>query len=182
MKEINIINQKFGKLTVVEKHSTTRNGHIRYVCKCDCGNYVNILKMHLRNNITKSCGCDKAIGKTHKQWKGFEDISGSYWHEHIIRSANGSKGRSILELNITKEYAWEQYIKQDKKCALSGIELKFPIKNKDKSYNISLDRIDSGLGYIEGNIQWVHKDINIMKNKFDNQYFIDFCKLIAKNN
>ena len=51
--------------------------------------------------------------------------------------------------------------------------------NQASSTTASLDRIDSSKGYVIGNVQWVHKDINIMKNKFDNQYFIDMCKKIA---
>ena len=62
------------------------------------------------------------------------------------------------------------------------LELCFPRASKDKSWNASLDRIDSSKGYIEGNVQWVHQNINMMKNKFDNQYFIEMCKLITKNN
>ena len=81
---------------------------------------------------------------------------------------------------ITKEYIWDLFIKQNRKCALSGIELTFPLKNNDKSYNASLDRIDSSLGYIEGNVQWVDKTINIMKNKFNQTYFIELCKKVAE--
>ena len=76
---------------------------------------------------------------------------------------------------------WDLFIKQNRKCALSGLELSFPKINGDQSYTASIDRIDSSLGYIEGNVQWVHKDINIMKNKYDQDYFIQMCKLISEN-
>ena len=45
-----------------------------------------------------------------------------------------------------------------------------------------MDRIDSTKGYIKGNVQWVHKTVNIMKNTFDNTLFINLCKKIAENN
>lgn len=44
----------------------------------------------------------------------------------------------------------------------------------------SLDRIQNDKGYIEGNVQWVHKDINRMKNIFEQNYFIDICKKIIE--
>lgn len=47
---------------------------------------------------------------------------------------------------------------------------------------ISLDRIDSTKGYIEGNVQWVHKSVNIMKSTLTQEQFINFCKLVAENN
>lgn len=171
--------QKFGKLLVLSIHSKSRNGHIRYTCLCDCGKETNVLGTHLIQGNTKSCGCDKPVGKTHHQWKGVGEMSGDFWHMHIVRSANGDKGkRKPVELTLTMDEAWDLFLKQNRKCALSGIELSFPRVSKDKSYTASLDRIDSSKGYILDNVQWVHKDINLMKNKFDNQYFINMCKNI----
>lgn len=182
MKKINAIGHKYGKLTVMYEHSTTRNGHIRYTCQCECGNTKNVLLTHLRQGNTKSCGCDIPKGKTHHQWNGVGEISGQFWCSHIVRSANGDKGRRTpIELSISKEYVWDLFLKQDRKCKLSGLPLHFP-KTSKGSYTASLDRIDSSLGYIEGNVQWVHKDINMMKNKYENSYFINICKLISNNN
>ena len=178
----NIINQQFGELLVKSVHSKTRNGHVRYTCLCSCGSFANILGTHLIQGNTKSCGCKVPIGKSHKMWQGVGELPGDYWYNHVVRSAIGAKGRrNEVSLTITKEYAWELFLKQNRKCALSNLELYFPIKAKDKSYNVSLDRIDSSKGYDEGNVQWVHKDINIMKNKFENKYFIEMCKLITNN-
>jgi uncharacterized protein YeeX (DUF496 family) len=46
----------------------------------------------------------------------------------------------------------------------------------------SLDRIDSKIGYVKGNVQWIHKHINNMKQDYDNDYFISMCELISKIN
>ena len=46
----------------------------------------------------------------------------------------------------------------------------------------SLDRIDSLKGYTEDNVQWVHKHINFMKGSLSENKFIEYCKLIVKNN
>lgn len=51
-----------------------------------------------------------------------------------------------------------------------------------KQQTASLDRIDSSKGYVLGNIQWVHKDINKMKLDYDQDYFIDICRRIAEYN
>jgi hypothetical protein len=182
MKKINPIGQKYGKLTVMSEHSKTRNSHYRYTCKCECGNTTDVLLTHLRQGNTLSCGCTIPIAKTHHQWTGVGEISGGFWYNHIVRSAKGDKGRRIeLELNITKEYVWDLFLKQNRKCALSGIELKFPERHKDKSWTASLDRIDSSKGYVEENVQWVHKDINMMKRIYNQEYFIEMCKLVAQN-
>jgi len=174
---------KFGKLIVEEINSKTRNGHIRYRCLCECGNKTDVLGTHLIQGNTKSCGCDRPVGKSHPKWTGIGDISGNFWRHSIERSANGDKGsRAPVELSISKEYIWDLFLKQNKKCALSGIELHFPTRSKDRSGTASLDRIDSSLGYVDGNVQWVHKDINRMKNVFNNDYFIKICTMISENN
>ena len=62
-------------------------------------------------------------------------------------------------------------------CALSGVKLIMPTsKNKATA---SLDRIDSTKDYTLDNVQWVHKDINRMKNVYTQEYFIEMCKRVA---
>lgn len=183
MKKINVIGKQFGKLKVIKEHSKTRNGHLRYVCECECGNVANILLTHLRQGTSKSCGCvnKNKIGQNNKQWGGYGEISGNFWYI-LKRNGEGTRGRKKIDFDITIEHIWELFLKQNRKCLLSGIELVFPKHYQDKSYTASLDRIDSSKGYIIGNVQWVHKDINIMKNKFQQDYFINVCNLISLNN
>src|SRR5882724_8540250 len=43
----------------------------------------------------------------------------------------------------------------------------------------SLDRRENHRGYVKGNVQWVHKVVNIMKSNHDEAYFVAMCKQIA---
>lgn len=43
----------------------------------------------------------------------------------------------------------------------------------------SLDRIDSKIGYIEGNVQWVHKMVNMCKQHYTQEEFLEMCVSIA---
>jgi hypothetical protein len=103
------------------------------------------------------------------------DISGDWWASRVTRT-RGHR-REKLQITITREYAWELFLLQNKQCALSGL----PIVIHRHDGTASIDRIDSAQGYVIGNVQWVHKDVNRMKNVYDNDYFIDICKLIANN-
>jgi len=58
---------------------------------------------------------------------------------------------------------------------LSGIDLVFR-KGRNKVQTASLDRIKSNKHYTLDNIQWVHKDINIMKGKLPEYVLLDYCK------
>ena len=72
--------------------------------------------------------------------------------------------------------------KQNKLCIISGVPLSFGRRKHSSDTTASLDRIDSSKGYIEGNVQWVHKQINIMKNDMDDANFIKLCALITEYN
>lgn len=181
MKRNELVGQRFGKLVVQNLHSISRNGHTRWVCLCDCGNTHNILGTHLITGKTTSCGCHRNTRAREFLGEYVGEISGNFWFNHIIRGANGGKGRRIIELTITREYAWNLFLQQERRCALTNILLYFPRVAKEVC-NVSLDRINSGLGYIVGNVQWVHKDVNRMKNAYAQEYFIQMCKLVTQHN
>jgi len=84
-----------------------------------------------------------------------------------------------LPFALTKEYLWELYESQNGKCALSQVPIKFGRVYFKYETTASLDRIDSSKGYIEGNVQWVHKLVNLMKNSISQEDFIQICYLVA---
>ena len=56
MKFIDITNQKFNMLTVLEK-SGHKNNRIIWKCQCDCGKIIYENAIYLKNGRRKSCGC-----------------------------------------------------------------------------------------------------------------------------
>ena len=178
-KKIDISGQKFGKLTVICGADNNKVGRTMWLCNCDCGRQKIVSTKLLKNGESSSCGCNWRVqNKKHSSWKGFGDIPKDFY-SNVKR---GAKSRNI-DFNITIEYLWELLLKQGYKCALSGLDLQFGEKRKDnQNKSISLDRIDSSVGYIYGNVQFIHKHINIMKNKFDESYFIELCKNITNEN
>lgn len=59
-KKINIVGNKYGKLTVIEElKERTKQGKILCKCLCECGEYCIIKKINLTKGKTKSCGCSK---------------------------------------------------------------------------------------------------------------------------
>lgn len=64
MEKIDLVGQKFGRLLVVkeiEPRIFVGKDRVRklrqYLCRCDCGNEINVLMCNLRNGTTNSCGC-----------------------------------------------------------------------------------------------------------------------------
>ena len=75
---------------------------------------------------------------------------------------------------------WRLFLIQKRKCALTNKILNFGKRSRSVQCTASLDRIDSKKGYENGNVQWVHKDINKIKWDYDQDYFIEMCKLVAE--
>jgi hypothetical protein len=91
-----------------------------------------------------------------------------------------ARTRHHSNVEVTLEYISELFDKQGGKCALTGWDIVFGGGAKDwRETTASLDRIDSRLGYIEGNVQWVHKDVNIAKHDYPQNYFIELCRAVA---
>lgn len=53
---LNLINQIFGKLTVISK-AESKNNRGYWHCKCECGNEVDVNTNLLTSGHTQSCGC-----------------------------------------------------------------------------------------------------------------------------
>ena len=72
------------------------------------------------------------------------------------------------------------FLKQEGKCYYTDYPITLNTRNRPKT--ASIDRIDNNKGYIEGNVVWCRKDINIMKMDKDIEDFYEICRLIAKKN
>lgn len=71
------------------------------------------------------------------------------------------------EFDLTIDDLVEQWNRQNGKCPYTGYDLVLPengnLKDIDFFHRASLDRIDSSIGYIKGNVQFVSTPINYMK-------------------
>ncbi len=54
---IDLIGQKFERLTVTNREKNNKSGQSMWLCRCDCGNERIVLGQNLRGGLTKSCGC-----------------------------------------------------------------------------------------------------------------------------
>lgn len=57
MKAINLLGQKFGRLTVIARAESDKFGKAQWLCQCECGKQKVIASASLRRGLTKSCGC-----------------------------------------------------------------------------------------------------------------------------
>lgn len=90
--------------------------------------------------------------------------------------------RQIERPNITVMYMFDLYVKQNGLCALTGRRMTLGIvKTNSMDMNaLSIDRIDSNRGYIQGNVQLVTYQANVAKGRFSNEDLYVFCKDVIK--
>lgn len=169
-----IAGERFAELVAIRFDRLDRFGKAMWLVKCDCGREKVINASAMKAGLTTSCGCRKQ----RLARKGVEDISQAYW-----RKLEKSALQRDLYFSITKQQAWNLFVKQNKKCALSGVEITlYPNWDKYRLQTGSLDRKDSSKGYSIDNIQWVHKRVNFLKRDYSEEELIYWCTKIAKKN
>lgn len=90
-----------------------------------------------------------------------------------------ARQRKNKEFNITETDLFDLWGKQEGLCAYT----KLPMLATSNQFNtVSLDRIDSSIGYVVGNIQLVCTAINKMKQEYSEELFIKLCHLVSQNN
>lgn len=55
----NLVNKKFGRLTVIKFSHKDKHHKAHWYCECECGNTKAISRSSLTKGSTKSCGCAK---------------------------------------------------------------------------------------------------------------------------
>jgi hypothetical protein len=172
------IGKKFGKLTVISlSHIHENASHWDVICECGTKKVVQGSSL-AKGNIV-SCGC----WNRERLWKGCGELSKTYWSKLI----GGAKKRN-LSFDITIEQAWELFEAQNRKCALSNLDISFArsySRNiyllEDEKQTASLDRIDSNRGYSLDNVQWVHVILNRMKSNLQPQDFVNWCQKVVQH-
>lgn len=167
-------NNRFGSLISLFRSKTNNQ---KWVCRCDCGNELEVFTNNLTRGNTRSCGCLKKdqCGTKNPQWNGFEEISSTKYSEY----KRNAKRRNI-QFDISIQEMWNVFLNQNKKCALTGEPISFQKNTRDSNSTASLDRIDSKKGYVIGNVRWILKDLNYMKLDFSDEHFIDLCCKVVK--
>lgn len=162
-----------GKLRV-HKYPSGNTHHIWLVECTNCGNKVETQSQKV---FASKIGCKKCYGQAMSgsnscHWKGGRTVPGYFLSKVIF----GSKRSRDIEVSITIEYLDELWERQEGKCVYTGWDLSFG--KSGVLGTASLDRIDSSIGYVEENVQFVHKDVNTMKWELSNARFLEICSAI----
>lgn len=148
------------------------------LCKCACGREWSVLlQAVLAKTPIRSCKqCADAVQKSRQVYADVKGLSGSRWY----RIVHNARTRGI-DFELTAADAVALFEQQQRRCALTGWPITLPEKPPGTRGTGSLDRIDSLKGYVPTNVQWVHKDINRMKQNLSEDRFVELCAAVIRH-
>ena len=87
-----IIGQRFNRLVVIKDDGTrSSKGDIKWLCRCDCGNFYHALGYRLKRGLTKSCGCLN----DEKKRERFKDLTGTETEHFKMISRSHSANQRV---------------------------------------------------------------------------------------
>jgi hypothetical protein len=127
---------------------------------------------HLKAALKGDWKC-KSCSNSTNNFKGRLGLMPYTWFE-MKRKGGISRG---LLWDLEPQDIINLYEQQNGLCALTN----WPITWSEKGLTatVSIDRIDSSEGYIKDNVQLLHKDVNMAKQQYSQDYFIEMCKAIG---
>lgn len=145
---MDLIGQKYGRLTVVE--NKTIGYKYKWKCICDCGNETIVYHGHLRSGHTNSCGClnrEAVINRQYKHGQSGYNTSKEYMTWLAMKS------RCYNSNNISYKYYGERGIKICERW-LNNFENFLTDMGKAPTKDHSIDRINNDGNYEPSNVRW----------------------------
>lgn len=166
---LSLLGKRYGRLIVVEDTGKHQKGSSLWLCKCDCGNLIQVTADNLQRGKTKSCGCLKKevekSGDNSRKHGMRESRMYTIWCGMKQRCFNptqkGYKDYGGRGITVCDE--WKNSFEKFRDWALSN----------GYSDDLSIDRIDNGGNYEPSNCRWENSLIQA-NNKRNNRILVAF--------
>lgn len=166
--DLSIVDTQIGPFFVIAYSHSDKGRSPKFRVRCSCGRESVVYRRDIyRNKSCLLCSWENArvlVGRMAK------------WYFNTIKAQAKARG---IQFDVSAEYLSQLFDSQGGLCAYSKEPLTFSPVNNRETQTASVDRIDSNKGYAEGNVQWVHRDVNYMKQSLTEERFVGLCNRIA---
>ena len=166
MKIINLVGKRYGRLVVIEK-ADSLNGHVRWRCKCDCGNECVVHGSALKSGNTTSCGCYK----TENAKKLYSTVRQN--DKRLYAVWNGIKQRCTNPNSKSYQNYGGRGIEMDSEWANHYESFYNWAINAGYRTGMEIDRIDNNGNYCASNCRFVDDIIQANNKRNVKLYEID---------
>ena len=160
-----ITGQKFGRLTALHRLHNTKGRMSKWLCVCECGNFVEVRLNSLTSGLTKSCGCLKKDNhyvkhskKNTRLYRTWKSMKSRCYNNHVDRYPNyGGRGIKVCDewLNdFMSFYNWAMANGYDDK--------------------LTIDRINVDGNYEPNNCRWVDMKQQLRNTQRNAYYTINY--------
>ena len=174
------VGKQFGIWTVISDEIKVGTDRALYWhCQCKCGYTAWKKPRDLKKG--QSTRCKNCGTKSYFTEDGNKEINALIQskYKQIVHNLSSRKKVSNLPFTITPQDLQSLY-DQNHNCVLSGLSLEVDLTKSLQKQNLSVDRINPDKGYTPDNIQLVDKRINMMKQSFSQDEFIELCCKVAE--
>lgn len=170
--------ERFGKWTVINMTKIYRATKNRTACvvRCDCGVEEVREPDRLRNGRTTACRSCSLTGKSSQPLPQIRKPPGYAAITNRMGQYRRSAEKKGLEYELSREL-FEELILSD--CSYCGDKPTTRLKSSwDEVYVNGIDRIDSSLGYVDGNVVTACWVCNSAKKNMSQQDFIAWVRRV----
>lgn len=177
----NLLNQRFGKLIVIERRGSDSKGQALWLVRCDCGN-EKVLRGHdLTQGKTKSCGCSRIRSCTF--------YSHGLSHTKLHGLWRNIKERCYNPNNKSYRFYGERGIKMCKEWEDDFVSFYNWSYQNGYSEGLQIDRIDPNGDYCPENCRWTDKITqanNTRRNVYatingETKSLAEWCRILGVN-
>lgn len=162
-KVTDLTGQRFGRLTVIERAGSNKQGRAMWLCRCDCGNTKIVIGHNLQSGSTRSCGCISKENPHHTLHGQTNTRLFRIWYSMKRRclSPNSDRYPYYGGRGITICDEWLSFENFYKDAMALGY-----------ADDLTIDRIDVNDGYHFTNVRFV--SMQIQQNNKRNNRFITY--------
>lgn len=174
MKPSNLVGQKFGRLTILERVGS-KSGKSYWLGQCDCGGTAKATASNLTRGFVTSCGCFRK-----EFFRGNQLPEGESGFNGLLGRYKGRARKDGLVFELPKE-TFRSLTQQT--CSYCGKPPSQSISSCESGKNRyiynGIDRLDSSKGYTVENCVPCCKICNYMKQEMSPEEFGRACAAVV---